>query len=70
MRIVTWNCGMALARKAPNLLALKPDITVVRECAKNSVDVLHSHGFSGPWFGAKIMAETDRRWPANRCRVY
>ena len=51
MRIVTWNCGMALARKA-NLLALNPDIAVVQECSKKSVDVLHGHGLSGLWFGA------------------
>ncbi len=38
---------MALARKAPSLLALKPDIAVVQECSKKSVDVLHPHGFSG-----------------------
>jgi hypothetical protein len=52
LRIVTWNCGMALARKAPSLLALNPDIAVVQECAKKSADVLHSHGFSGLWLGA------------------
>ena len=52
VRIVTWNCGIALARKAPSLLGLHPDIAVVQECSKKSVDVLHSHGFSGLWFGA------------------
>jgi exodeoxyribonuclease III len=52
MRIVTWNCGMALARKAPSLLALNPDIAVVQECSKKSLDVLNSLGFSGLWFGA------------------
>ena len=52
MRIVTWNCGMALARKAPSLLALHPDIAVIQECSKKSVGALHSHGFSGLWFGA------------------
>ena len=52
LRIVTWNCGMALARKAPSLLALNPDIAVVQECSKKSVDVLHGHGLSGLWFGA------------------
>jgi exodeoxyribonuclease III len=52
MRIVTWNCGMALARKAPSLLALNPDIAVVQECSNKSVDVLYDHGFSGLWFGA------------------
>jgi hypothetical protein len=52
LRIVTWNCGMALARKAPDLLALNPDIAVVQECSKRSVDVLYTLGFSGLWFGA------------------
>jgi hypothetical protein len=51
LRIVTWNCGMALARKAPSLLALHPDIAVVQECSKKSPDVLNSLGFSGLWFG-------------------
>jgi len=45
---------MALARKAPSLLALKPDIAVVQECSKKSVDDLQSHGFSGLWFGANL----------------
>jgi len=43
---------MALARKAPSLLALNPDIEIVQECSKNSVDDLHSHGLSGLWFGS------------------
>ena len=34
MRIVTWNCSMALHRKAAPLLALEPDIAVVCECAE------------------------------------
>jgi hypothetical protein len=51
LRIVTWNCGMALARKASSLLALTPDIAVVQECSKKSVDVLHGCGLSGLWFG-------------------
>lgn len=42
---------MALARKAPSLLALHPDTAVVQECSKKSVDVLNSHGFCGLWFG-------------------
>ena len=43
---------MALARKAPNLLALNPDIAVIQECSEKSVEVLHGHGLSGLWFGA------------------
>ncbi len=52
MRIVTWNCGMALVRKAPSLLALHSDIAIIQECSKKSLDVLRSDGFSGLWFGA------------------
>lgn len=52
MRILTWNCGMALVRKAESLLALHPDIAVVQECSKKLVDDLRSHGISGLWFGA------------------
>jgi exodeoxyribonuclease-3 len=33
VRIVAWNCNMALDRKVEGLLALKPDIAVVSECA-------------------------------------
>jgi hypothetical protein len=58
VRIVTWNCGMALARKAPNLLALNLDIAVVQGCSKKSVDVLHGHGLSGLWFGANPNKRT------------
>jgi exodeoxyribonuclease-3 len=54
LRIVTWNCGMALARKAPSLLALNPNLALVQECSKKSVDVLASEGFSGLWFGANL----------------
>jgi exodeoxyribonuclease-3 len=34
MRIVAWNCNMALHRKCDALLALRPDIAVVCECAE------------------------------------
>src|SRR5262245_22011830 len=33
MRLVAWNCNMALHRKLAALLALKPDIAVLPECA-------------------------------------
>jgi exodeoxyribonuclease-3 len=38
MRIVVWNCNMALQDKYEHLLALAPDIAVVPECA--NVDLL------------------------------
>jgi len=33
MRIVAWNCNMALDRKVGILLGLRPDIAVISECA-------------------------------------
>lgn len=33
MRLVAWNCAMALHRKFDALLSLEPDIAVVSECA-------------------------------------
>jgi hypothetical protein len=32
MRLVVWNCNMALDRKLQRLLELKPDVAVVPEC--------------------------------------
>ncbi|MGI9386060.1 MAG: hypothetical protein ACR2OX_01390 [Methyloligellaceae bacterium] len=36
MRLVAWNCNMALHRKAEALLALRPDIAIISECAEPS----------------------------------
>jgi exodeoxyribonuclease III len=33
MRIVIWNCNMALAAKMPAVMALNPDVAVISECA-------------------------------------
>jgi exodeoxyribonuclease-3 len=33
MRLVAWNCNMALHRKMDALLALRPDVAVISECA-------------------------------------
>src|SRR5262245_45664945 len=33
MRLVAWNCNMALHRKLAALLTLKPDVAVLSECA-------------------------------------
>lgn len=32
MKLITWNCNMAFRKKAPIILAHKPDILVVPEC--------------------------------------
>jgi len=31
MRLVTWNCNMAMPRKVDALLNLKPDVAVICE---------------------------------------
>ncbi len=36
MRLVAWNCNMALHRKFDALLALRPDIAIISECAEPS----------------------------------
>lgn len=33
MRLVTWNCAAGFHRKIKPLLALKPDVAVIQECA-------------------------------------
>jgi exodeoxyribonuclease-3 len=34
MRLVVWNCNMALHRKIDAVLALQPDVAVISECAQ------------------------------------
>src|SRR5215469_8057687 len=34
MRLFAWNCNMALHRKIDALLALRPDVAIISECAK------------------------------------
>jgi exodeoxyribonuclease III len=34
MRLVAWNCAMAFHRKFAALLALRPDVAVIAECAE------------------------------------
>ena len=34
LRIVSWNCNMALRHKFEALLALRPDVAIIQECAK------------------------------------
>ena len=34
MRIVAWNCNMALHRKFDALLSLRPDLAIISECAE------------------------------------
>lgn len=51
MRIVVWNCKMALSQKRQHLYALKPDIAVIPECSQNCLNLCLDDGFEGRWFG-------------------
>ncbi len=44
MRLVAWNCNMALPRKWDALMALRPDVAVISECA--NPDVLAEKGIA------------------------
>ncbi len=56
MRLVAWNCNMALHRKLAALLALKPDVAVLSECAspERLAQRLGADAFDGEpvWIGA------------------
>jgi hypothetical protein len=54
LRIVSWNCNMALYQKFDRLLALRPDVAVIQECASPERDA--ARGWSPPcanrdWIG-------------------
>ncbi len=55
MRLVAWNCAMALPRKFAALLSLEPDVAVVAECAAPALlaERLDLSLLSGPpvWVG-------------------
>jgi len=58
MRIVAWNCNMALGRKFEALMRLRPDIAIISECASPH-DLRHA--------GAPDRADHNSVWiGANR----
>lgn len=46
LRIVSWNCNMALHRKFDRLIALRPDVAVIQECASPERDA--ARGWAPP----------------------
>ena len=71
MRIVIWNCNMALHDKCKHLLAQAPDIAIIRECA--NVDVMRDKASnflpsSSIWFGDKTTSRNPES-AAKRCGV-
>ena len=54
MKIVTWNCQQAFARKAERIFSGAPDIAVIQECSKQSTEMLGFDGYSGLWAGENL----------------
>ena len=52
MRILAWNCAMALHKKVCAVVALRPDIAVISECSENSLSSLEPLGYTGIWVGS------------------
>ena len=52
MKIVTWNCQGAFARKAQRIFADAPDIAVIQECSKRSAEMAAREGYRARWFGS------------------
>ena len=51
MRIVVWNCRMALAKKRDLLYELLPDVAVIPECSRDAMTACRSDGFDTCWWG-------------------
>jgi hypothetical protein len=51
MKIVVWNCRLALARKFPHLCELRPDIAIIPECSVHDLELCCDGRFDGRWFG-------------------
>ncbi|HEX8791138.1 MAG TPA: endonuclease/exonuclease/phosphatase family protein [Polyangiaceae bacterium] len=70
MRITAWNCNMGMHRKLEALLALRPDIAVLSECASPDVhaarpvfDAATSYAWNGrlPTKGLAVLTFGDFR---------
>jgi exodeoxyribonuclease III len=51
MKIVTWNCQGAFARKAERIFSDAPDIAVIQECSKCATEAGTYEGYRARWFG-------------------
>jgi exodeoxyribonuclease-3 len=52
VRIVVWNCRMALGKKRELLYDLKPDLAVVPECSEDSARLCREDGYGSYWCGS------------------
>jgi len=55
MKLVTWNCAMALQKKFEKLLTLDADIFVIQECSQSFIEqISRSEGWSSVWLGKNL----------------
>jgi exodeoxyribonuclease-3 len=55
MKLVTWNCAMALHKKHEKLLKFDADIMVIQECSRAFIKQSgRSQGWSSAWFGKNL----------------
>jgi exonuclease III len=70
MRLVTWNCAMALRNKWEPLVSLAPDVAVIQECEKK--EKWPAQWYSGAeWFGSNahkgLAVVTFDPWRVEAC---
>ncbi len=51
MRILVWNCKMGFAQKRRFVRYFCPDIAVIPECSRGSIESPEGDGFDCLWFG-------------------
>jgi len=52
MKLVTWNCAMALHKKHEKLLTFGADIMVIQECSRKFIrQINRTEGWSSAWLG-------------------
>jgi endonuclease/exonuclease/phosphatase family metal-dependent hydrolase len=51
MKLITWNCAGRLAKTAGALFAESPDIAIVQECLKSTMNNFTPAGYETLWFG-------------------
>jgi hypothetical protein len=59
LRIVTWNCNMALHDKVAPLMALSPDLAVISTCAHP--DIIHQKARKFPFTDAVWIGRTETK---------
>jgi len=52
LRVLAWNCAMALHKKAHAVARIQPDIAVISECGESSILSLEQFGYAGVWVGS------------------